>query len=828
MGAMWNNSNMVEQQALVGQAIEGIWRSMPGQTADVLRLAAIPHWFNEDLLMALAGAQIDWPQILPYLDRLSFIRQDMQGNFRFHAEIRTYLLGWWRQEQLQRYKAANQKALHYFEAALKTDDFMRRSVYEHEVLYHLLSTDEDKGLAYLGSKFEEMCECYQLDLAESFVATASELAAMLTEKGCLWLRYFQARIEFVYHRADSGECTFQDLVEHTSDPILQAIAQWNIGQIRVNQHRWSEAIRIYRISLNSLQNNRAWSYAVRVMATLGHAYVDLAKSSGGFPMAEQDRYSATSRFLHRLQHFPFLLYERLVHRTSFLPNWYFGTNYQDWIIFYLLMEASRWYRQAEKMLQNDYAHRWHYEVQLALADIEHQLGRWSRAQARYAKLFELSDVADSEYRKARVYLGQGQAFLTEEKIAKAIPLLIQAFDIFQHFHDWQSVGITTMLLGHIYTKHRRLDEAMTNYVASAKAFDAVKDDLARTQAIWELEDLVKQPVLQVEQRQEISKIVGQWDERSYISRFPDKLLRWFRRLALLIALPLTYAFSFVVALALSLTFIVIEGEFLLSITGASVGTSITDILILAGAALLPVPLTLWFYRFIYSLLGIVLVHFLGRRLIHVEREQPTYFVTDATGITVFATKAALRRTVIWADVALFASIDYRQWQRQVDLISSSVLVTNPAVEVIVDAITAGYARLKRDIARRLRSEQVGSKQRDLDFTIFNMVWIFTVILISFALALYLVSIGEVPITWSISSTGYEVPLSLSSIMLSFLPTVVLVFPAVVMWRLVYHRIALQNRLGFKVKVIPFWLLVLGAIMCTLTVILWILILLFML
>ena len=609
------NSEDNELKEVVRIAVEGIVASMPDRVANAIRLGAIPHWFDEKLLARLIGEDTDLGEVAGYLKRLSFVRQDTKGRFRYHVAVRDYLIAWWREERSHQYKEANRKALAYFEASVETASFSEHPTYEREVVYHLLIEDEATGRRYLSTRFEELVGSYQLGTAESFLSTASELTDILTDEWRMWVQYFEARLNLAYGQNTAAEATFSYLLANASDRVLQAVAQCGLGKIWVGQQQWSAAIRVYRASLDVLQREKEWLYVVQVMLALGDAYRDLADSSGGFSGEQGETFSTASHFLYVFEHLPFLLYEWLVQRLSFLPNWYFGTNYQDWIIAYLLIEATSWYHQAEKLLRTISEKQALVDVQLALADIEHQLGRWSRAKRQYATLLAKDEVVGSLYRTACIRLGQGRVFLDEGDRSKAEVSLSQALNIFRQFHDERSIGVTSALLGRVHDSLRRPDQAAAIFVESVNAFSKINNRLALTQVIWDLEDLLQRLRLSEEQTQQLVNVIGQISERNYLARFPDTLLKWFRRLALLVALPLTYVFSFAIALAFTLALIIIEGEFLLSLTGANVQTAFIDGLILSAAVVLPIPLALWFYRLVYSLMGITVVHFLGRRII---------------------------------------------------------------------------------------------------------------------------------------------------------------------------------------------------------------------
>jgi tetratricopeptide (TPR) repeat protein len=792
---------------------------MPPWVANATRLGAIPHWFDKELLGRLVGNDVDLDQVLTHLRRLSFVRQDARGHFRYHDQVRDYLREWWRQERVDQYEVANRSALAYFRALSEAATGVVRPIYEREMVYDLLGVDEAQGLEYLSVQFEDASGRYQLDLAEQSVSVVAELKDTLTEGGRSWLRYFEARLNLVYRRGDAGEATFQDLADHAPDPVLQAVARWSLGEIRVNQQHWSQATGLYRASLDSLQRERALMYGARVMLAFGDAYRNLADSSGGFHAESAELPGAANRFLHIFQHLPFLVYEWLVRRVSFLPNWYFGTNYQNWIIAYLLIEARRWHRRAERQLRKIGDLQGLAEARSSLAELEHQLGRWSRARRRYALLLKTDEVIGSLYRTARVRMGQGRAFLDEGVLTKAEAALSEAVETFRRFNDDSSTGVTAALRGRLYATLDRPGEAVSAYAESAQSFRAAEDHLAHTRIVGALEDLAQRSTLLEEQKQQVDVVVAQATERHYITRFPDALLRWFRRLALWGALPLTYVFAFVVGLGLTLSLTIIEGELRLMRTGANVQTTITDAVVLAVFATSPILLTLWFYRFIYSLMGIAVAHFLGRQLVPIERDQPSRFVADATGLTHRDISRGVSQTLAWSDVSALASVDYRQRRRPIGLISSMLVAASSGMTVAVDAITAGYEHLKQDIARH-----VDCQRQSLDFVLFDGRWTLASVAISLAFALYLGSVVSGDVTYQNEHTGQEVLLSWSYIMIYFVPTLFLVFSAEVLWRLVGHRASVQSTFKYRAGAVPAWLLWLAAIVCTAITALWIVVL----
>lgn len=812
-----------EQRKMLGTAIEGILAAVPPQVAQALRLGAIPHWFDEELLARLGGDQLDVAEVRSYLVRFGFVDQDARGCFRYDQQVRDYLLTWWQRENREEYRATSRLAQSYFQDQGRIAPFVERPMYEREVLYHMLVVDETAGLKHLAGLFEDALARYQRGEAEGFAAQAIELGEILSPEGRLWAQYFEARLDLVYRRGDAGEATFRNLADGESNPVLQAVARWSLGELCQNQHDWSTAIKLYEASLKALRGERSWMYGARVMLAFGDAYRDLAEASGGFQEEDGAPRKGVRRLLHVLQHMPFLAYEWLVRRIGFLPSWLFGTDYQNWIIAYLLKEATNWYRRAEKQLEQIGDVFGLTQTRLCLGELEHQLGRWSRAHRRYGRLLEQVEVQGSLYRTARVRLGQGRAFLDEGKYDRARPALLAALETFRRFDDAESIGVTTALLGRLYVARDMPGEAVSAYLESVEAFEAAEERLAQTRVLWVLEDLARRSDVPDAQREQVGRSIEQTAERHYIARFPDTLLRWFRRLALWGALPVSYVFAFVLGLALTLALSVVEGEFGLAVVGGNVPATTLDILILVAWACLPVLFSLWIYRLTYTLTGAIFVLWGGRKLVPIQEEQPRCFVTDAVGLACHDIGTSSNRTVRWSDVSLFASIDEYQWKQAINLVSRSVLVTSSGIPLVISGITTGYEHLQQDIADHLRSQADGATERHLDIAYFDGRWVFPAILASLAFALFAVCVGHPPLTYVDKATGVTVTAWLSSTMLAFVPTLLLVLPAVTLWRIVRHRIHVQRAVDYEATAIPPWLLWLAAIVCTLIAIVWILV-----
>ncbi len=420
-----------DEAVLIQATLERILATLPVPVSRAIRLAAIPNWFDESLLARLAGDGFDPDLVFSHLKRLSFFRQDTEGVFRCTDEMRHHLLAALRRDEPDTFLQAHRAALAFFENRVRSATLFERPLFEREMLYHRLVVDEAAGIKDLSRQFEAAYDRYQFGQAEEILHQSVRLEDMLSDLGRAWLRYFSARLEIAYHRAEVGEGAFLDLIAHAPDPVLQALARWGLGLVRLRANQWSEAIQLFRASLLALQGEETRCYAARVMLSLGDAYRDLARRSGGCFSEPGPVYEKFDRLLDTIQHLPFKLYESFLHRTSlFTGTAYFGANYQDWIVAYLLNEAGGWYHRAGQQFAAAGDSQGMALARLAAAEIAGEMGRWTLALRAYQALLE-TEVQFSPYRTAHIRLGQGKVYLESGRLAQAVEALGQALTIFR-------------------------------------------------------------------------------------------------------------------------------------------------------------------------------------------------------------------------------------------------------------------------------------------------------------------------------------------------------------------------------------------------------------
>jgi tetratricopeptide (TPR) repeat protein len=792
-----------EQAELWGKLIEGLLETVPEAQRHAIRVGAIPHRVDETMLARLAG--IEGRAALELLEPFRFARRGLYGSYIYRDEIRSYLLGWWQQHAPEEYRQINRAWYAYFlELAAQASPFERTAA-EREALYHLLAFDESASLRGFNDQIEQASLAYRRSTVEQLAKLAGELEAHLSNAGKDWIRYFNATLDWVYRSKDLGKGAFKKLMDETHDDVLQPLAGWKLGMVYVHQQQWTEALRLYLRSLKALAAKGEIHSRARVLLFLAEAYCDLADKSGGFLDEVTESFGRASDMLRKAEHLPFLIYQWFVHRIDFLPNWYFGTSYQDWIIAYLYSTGAGYYRQAERDFVEVMDLEGVAQARLALARLDHILGRWSRAQKRFAELLSMEAIHKSHYLTARVRLEQGQAYLREGRLGPAIEALTQVADTFERFEDGPNAGEAYASLGQSYARAGRSTDASEAFLKSASFLQAAGEHMAVTQVIWGLERLLTNGAgrpLPAEQRERVVACLKGIPERETLSRFPQKILGWFRKIALLGALPLTYLLVVVLSAAISISFIILEATVVSTFIGVDLRIlDLGDILILLAWGLLPLPLAFWLYELIYSGMGWVIVRILGRRLAPIEQEQPAQIRVDDRTVSRVTSGETGNWSLDWKEIRGLASVDYKIWRQPIQLISSTLLLSeNPPAAI--EGTVAGYLRLKENLHQRLGREAspdggLGWPPRisSYDFTFLDRRWTLVVLALVAGLGVLFMLFGAAEISGGFDG-GEDLRLPFSTTLAITLINLLFFLPACILIRLSRHRRELRRDFGY--------------------------------
>jgi len=310
--------------------------------------------------------------------------------------------------------------------------------------------------------------------------------------------------------------------------------------------------------------------------------------------------------------------------------------------------------------------------------------------------------------------------------------------------------------------------------------------------------------------------------RSYITRFPDRLLSWYRKVAMYGAMPLTYLVLIFLSFASGLILNALEGEFLFFQRGISLETTLRDVIIILTTILLPVPISLWLYRFFYSLIGVIVVYILGRRLVPLEKEQPRDLDLNSDAMRIMLSDGS-SKDIAWDEISRVGIESVCLIEHEINLVSRTILVLPGKKPEIIEGVTSGYKHFKNELKRRLQTVNPSAETIPLTFRILAGRWIAAVILFTTLVTSYLWLTGRIQGAYIETISGGQVYTFVGPIATVFLPTFTLTFVAVSLWRFMFHSSRLRKRLSISPTTFPVWVRWFTALLASLLALGWLLV-----
>lgn len=167
---------------------DALLQSLPVELSTAVKIAAIPHWFNADILSALLTVDAgDALSIYQRIQQLSFCERFRDLDHTLHDMTRAVMLAYLMVDQPERFKQLSQNAFEYF----RQFDDPECAV---EASWHLRNVNMEAGVALRGTLYN----CYQAacnhsavnvlhrhgDELRAVMVAASQIDAM--QRGMRW------------------------------------------------------------------------------------------------------------------------------------------------------------------------------------------------------------------------------------------------------------------------------------------------------------------------------------------------------------------------------------------------------------------------------------------------------------------------------------------------------------------------------------------------------------------------------------------------------------------------------------------------------------------
>lgn len=280
-----------EEQRTLGHLINTIVGAEP-DLAQAIRLCAIPHSFNKDIVGWLRGEETKPSKrtetILEdlTLKELAFVGP---GNLFLHDNVRNLLLHRWRKEKPEDFQALNKKAAAYYEYKLQQSSSAdeQRAEWEREEMYHLLIANKERGI----DRFKNLCNkaiySYRLSTLDLLFSIAGEQAGEPSREIQHWIRFFEGKKDQVSSGWEKATKVWEKLKREraffTGD--LEPTLAVHLSILYKDQGKWNKAIACLDESLKTLDRKGDERGMITILNNRGFLYKDkpdLSKARNDF------------------------------------------------------------------------------------------------------------------------------------------------------------------------------------------------------------------------------------------------------------------------------------------------------------------------------------------------------------------------------------------------------------------------------------------------------------------------------------------------------------------------------------------------------------------
>jgi tetratricopeptide (TPR) repeat protein len=185
-----------QEQKTLGQLIDAIVSEKP-DLAEAIRLCAIPHWFNKEILAWLRDEGTKPSErteaILEELKLRELASDDRRGDLYLHDNVRNLLLHRWRKENPKDFKALNAKIAAYYEYKLQQSASFEDAEWEREKMYHLLVADKERGIECFKSLCNKAIDSDRLSTLDLLFSIAGEQVDDPSVGIQYWIQFFEGK-----------------------------------------------------------------------------------------------------------------------------------------------------------------------------------------------------------------------------------------------------------------------------------------------------------------------------------------------------------------------------------------------------------------------------------------------------------------------------------------------------------------------------------------------------------------------------------------------------------------------------------------------------------
>ncbi len=275
-----------------GASVELLLRQLGDTSAQQLRLCAIPHQFDAQILRALAP-EVSAEEAQERCERFAQLSMvtERGGALALHDEPRRHLFRQWFEREAE-FQAASARLVEYFDAQIAQLGETKASADGEPLeeagrrrMFHLIGATRVEGLA----EFERLCRLRRAELrlseCETLIKLVHEYDLVLDAQETATVTYHEAKLAADRHKWDESRSLFQQVLATADLPMqLQVKTHCRLGLISDQQRQWNDAVASFKtgLALAATQPECA-EQVIHLHLNLGSTY----RNSGELQEAEQ-------------------------------------------------------------------------------------------------------------------------------------------------------------------------------------------------------------------------------------------------------------------------------------------------------------------------------------------------------------------------------------------------------------------------------------------------------------------------------------------------------------------------------------------------------------
>jgi tetratricopeptide (TPR) repeat protein len=432
-------------------------RQLEPSLAHLLRLSAIPHHLDRDLLQILVPER-EYPRIEEYwgfLSRLSVTGFSDSG-LLLHDTARNYFFSRWLLEPGDEFRQVSARLRNFFRAqSERGEDQQARDLAAHQAVFHSIGADQGRGMC----EFEELARAHRrvrrFTEFASMIRLVHEYDPILSEESCGILSYHEGKLAADRNQWDQAALLFEQVLANRAvAPALHMRSDVRLGLLYLNRHEWDRAIEAFHSAQEMISQVESGSgHRALILQDLAVAYRERG-----------DRHRSEQLLAESIR-----LAQQDGNLGCLASSWNsLGTLHRSYKEFESAISA---FEKSLEYLARDGDRFGRAAVLNNLGGVYSDMAEWPKSEAFYKESLQVSREAADTIGQARTLANLVPVYRNQNRVEEAIQAANWAVACFADLHDYNNAAVATVRIARVYRSLRRRAEAEEAYRQAESLFD---------------------------------------------------------------------------------------------------------------------------------------------------------------------------------------------------------------------------------------------------------------------------------------------------------------------------------------------------------------------